>query len=75
MNRSEHLEWAKNRALEYIELDDPQEALMSLMSDLSKHEDLRWHKNRESLMLLILSNKEKSPEYIQFLKTYIKEFA
>lgn len=46
MTRSEHIVWAKGRALEY--LDDPggpdlMSAYQSLLSDLSKHEETRGH--------------------------------
>lgn len=37
MSRAEHLEWAKNRALEYVDAGDPRSAITSLMSDLGKH--------------------------------------
>lgn len=40
MNRTEHLQWCKDRALEYLEPGanySPQEAIASMMSDLGKH--------------------------------------
>jgi hypothetical protein len=37
MSRADHLEWAKVRALEYVDAGEPQTAITSLMSDLSKH--------------------------------------
>lgn len=40
--REEHLEWAKQRALEYLP-GDPLQAMNSMMSDLTKHEELRNH--------------------------------
>jgi hypothetical protein len=36
MTRDEHLEWAKQRALEYLP-DNPLEAMTSMGSDLNKH--------------------------------------
>ena len=45
MNRAEHREWAKKRALEYCNRDELQRALDSLISDLSKHPEthgLKW---------------------------------
>lgn len=41
MTREEHLEWAKNRALEYVDLYDLPNALASMLSDLSKHPELQ----------------------------------
>jgi hypothetical protein len=42
MTRDEHLEWAKQRALEYLP-DNPLEAMTSMGSDLNKHPELREH--------------------------------
>ena len=39
MTRDEHLQWAKDRALAYLP-HDPNEALVSMLSDLGKHEQL-----------------------------------
>ena len=39
MTRAEHLEWAKGRALAYLERGEPDNALASILSDLSKHEE------------------------------------
>jgi hypothetical protein len=37
MTRSEHLQWCKDRALKYVESGDLNEAVTSMLSDLSKH--------------------------------------
>jgi hypothetical protein len=37
MNRSEHLEWCKKRALEYCDRGDAENALFSMLSDLGEH--------------------------------------
>jgi hypothetical protein len=42
VNRSEHLAWAKERALEYLP-DDPDQAATSFISDLAKHPDTSGH--------------------------------
>lgn len=39
MNRSEHLQWCKDRALEYVETGDTSAAMASMISDLRKHPD------------------------------------
>jgi hypothetical protein len=41
MNRAEHLQWCKNRAMEYVEKDDYQQAVTSMLSDLNKHEETK----------------------------------
>lgn len=39
MTRDEHMAWAKQRALEYVDRSDLQNALASMGSDLRKHPD------------------------------------
>ena len=41
MTRDEHLQWAKDRALEYVDHGDITNAIASMISDLGKHDDLR----------------------------------
>lgn len=38
MNRAEHLAWAKERALEYVERGELIQAVSSMLSDLKKYE-------------------------------------
>ncbi len=40
MTRQEHLQWAKNRAMEYVANGDLQQAFTSMGSDLQKHPEL-----------------------------------
>jgi len=40
MTRAEHLQWAKDRANEYVDMGDLSQAFASLASDLSKHPEL-----------------------------------
>jgi hypothetical protein len=39
--RDEHLEWCKQRAREYLAQGRCADAIASMMSDLSKHEDFK----------------------------------
>lgn len=39
--RQEHLQWCKQRALEYVAAGDMQQALASMTSDLGKHPETR----------------------------------
>jgi hypothetical protein len=43
MTRSEHLEWAKKRAVEYLANGDLLSAFLSMVSDLGKHDELCNH--------------------------------
>lgn len=37
MNRIEHLNWCKTRALEYVDMGDNDQAVASMVSDMQKH--------------------------------------
>lgn len=41
MTRDEHLQWCKDRALEYLNKGDMTNAVTSMLSDLGKHEETR----------------------------------
>ncbi len=52
MTREEHLQWTKNRALAYLDDNDPLQAVASMMSDLNKHPKLA---NHPGIMLGLIS--------------------
>ena len=54
MTRDEHLEWAKQRAREYLDLGDWEQAWASMVSDLGKHPELEKHIAIEMEMMLIM---------------------
>lgn len=72
--RAEWLEFAKKRALEFVELGDNPQAYASLVSDLAKHEGLRSSLQVQcelGFQLLInghLRTKEKMREWIEGFK-------
>jgi hypothetical protein len=41
MTRSEHTEWCKARAREYLDMGDVKGAVTSMLSDMSKHPETR----------------------------------
>ena len=43
MNRTEHLQWCKNRALVYVDNNDLENAYASMVSDLNKHDETANH--------------------------------
>lgn len=45
--RSEHLQWAKERALELLDAGRPTQAFNSMLSDLRKHSALQDHPGLE----------------------------
>ena len=55
MNRSEHLAWCKQRALEYIDQEDFTGALASMASDLGKHNETEGHIGIQLGMMQLMS--------------------
>ncbi len=43
MNRQEHLDWCKQRALEYLDNGDWHGGLASMLSDIRKHPETQDH--------------------------------
>lgn len=43
MTRSEHLDWARKRALEFCDKGESLNAWISFRSDMAKHDELRDH--------------------------------
>lgn len=54
MNRQEHLDWCKNRALEYVEMNDRDNAFASMLSDMGKHDETTGHLGLELGMTMKL---------------------
>ena len=69
ISRKEHIDWAKGRAEEYLDLRRVQESWDSFSSDLQKHPDTANHPALEiglmSLMLGELSTVQEMREFIQ----------
>jgi hypothetical protein len=65
MSREEHLAWAKSRALEYVEAGDTASAIMSMASDLRKHDELRDHPGIELGVLLLMGGHMRTPEQVR----------
>lgn len=69
MTRQEHLDWCKQRALEYVDLGDNNQALASMGSDLGKHDETKNHAAIELGMMLLmaghLNSQEKMRKFIQ----------
>lgn len=64
MKRDEHLQWAKDRALEYLPKDIPG-ALSSFISDMRKHDELKEHVGLELLGMLMITNNFRGPDDVK----------
>lgn len=51
MTRSEHMDWCKKRALEYLDRGDISNAVTSMMSDLQKHPETKLRDGSPLTML------------------------
>ncbi len=61
MTRAEHLQWCKDRALEYVEQGDLSGAYASMSSDLQKHDETRNHSAVMLGMRLMMSGNLSTP--------------
>jgi hypothetical protein len=71
MNRAEHLQWAKGRALEYADRGDVANALSSITSDLNKHPETKGHSGLELMGMLAVAGHLSSPAE---LRRYVEGF-
>ena len=55
MNRAEHLQWRKERALEYVKEDELENAFASFQSDMTKHDETNGHMALEMGTMLLVS--------------------
>lgn len=66
--RNEHLTWCKQRAIEYVEQKDMQQAFASFQSDMRKHPETAGHVALEMGTMLFfgghLSNERQMREWI-----------
>lgn len=63
--RTEHLEWCKQRALEYVNLGDLQQAFASFQSDMTKHPETIGHLALELGTLLLLGGQLSTAKQMQ----------
>lgn len=61
MNRAEHLKWCKQRALEYCDAGDVNQAWASMTSDLGKHPETENHAAIQLGMMLLIGGYNKTP--------------
>ena len=69
MDRQEHLQWCKDRAMEYVDQNDFRQAVTSMCSDLDKHPETAGHAGIEMGMMLmmggLLSSRAEAEKFIQ----------
>ena len=55
--RAKHLQWCKDRALEYADRGDMTNAIASMASDMSKHPDTENHAGLQLMVMLAMASK------------------
>ncbi len=69
VTRAEHLQWCKDRAMQYVKKGDYQQAFASMGSDLNKHPETANHSAMKlGLMLLMgeqLNSMNKMSNFIE----------
>ena len=65
MTRAEHMAWCKERALQYCDNGNPQEAFASMMSDIRKHPETENHAGIQLGMMLMMSGKLSSNDEVR----------
>ena len=71
MTRTEHLNWCKARALQYVDIGDLTNAYASMTSDLSKHDETRNHPAASLGMTLLMNGQlSTASEMRKFIKGF-----
>lgn len=61
MTREEHLQWCKQRALQYVDRGDAMNGLTSMFSDLDKHPETKDHKGTQIGVMLMMTGALSTP--------------
>ena len=71
MTRARHLQWCKDRAFEYLNANDVDNAWASMVSDLGKHEETKDHLAIQlGMSLLMMGNLSTAPEMGEFIEGF-----
>jgi len=71
MTREEHLQWCKDRAIEYADKGDTVGAFTSFQSDMSKHEETKKHMALEMMTMMYLGGHLAMPAA---MRKFIEDF-
>ena len=74
MTRQEHLQWCKDRAMEYVNKGDLLNGATSMMSDLEKHDETRQKPGSALSMLGIMAAQQAQNGDRDGVVRYIKGF-
>jgi hypothetical protein len=63
--RAEHLQWCKDRALEYVEMGALEMAILSMQSDIRKHPETTLTHPIEVALLRMLFSQPRTAENVR----------
>jgi hypothetical protein len=70
MTRAEHLEWCKVNAREYLDRGELTDAVASMMSDLSKHEETAHAGKTLALLGIMVATSGDRREVSRFIEGF-----
>lgn len=71
MTRTEHMDWAKERAITIAKTGDIKGAWASMVSDLGKHDETAGHAAIElGMMMQMGGHLSSQPEMIKFIEDF-----
>lgn len=71
LTRAQHLQWCKNRALEYVDRGDLDQAFTSMVSDLGKHDETKEHGAiKLGMMMVVAGQLETADEMRKFIEGF-----
>ena len=65
MDRLEHIQWCKDRALEYLDNGETNNAITSMGSDLNKHPETKDHAGIQLALMLMLGGKLSTQDEVR----------
>lgn len=65
MSRQEHLQWCKDRAMEYVKKGDMQQAFASFQSDMTKHPETDGHLALQMGTMLLMGGHLGTPQAME----------
>lgn len=60
--RTEHIEWCKKRALQYVDAGDLEQGYASMISDLTKHPETEKHPAAMLGVILLMNGQLDTPQ-------------
>jgi len=72
MNRAEHLQWCKDRALEHINNGDINQGITSMMSNIRKHPETDSEAYASLCMMMLMGNQLSTKQAaVDFINGFI----